>query len=58
MQKRRNGFDLDLIWIYFKKRKFSRNKLARPVMGTIILVCMYVCMSSIVYGKTIKNRML
>ena len=30
---------------------------APPVMGTIFLV--YICMSSIVYGKTIqKNRML
>ena len=35
----------------------KRNDLARPVMGTIFLV--YICMSSIVYGKTIpKNRML
>ena len=35
------GFDLDLIRIeigVFKKQIFSRNELARPVMGTIFLV--------------------
>ena len=32
--KKRNGFDLDLI----SKNIFSRNELARPVMGTIFLV--------------------
>ena len=44
--KKRNGFDLDLIWIYviwieievFKNKKNSRNELARPVMGTVFLV--------------------
>ena len=36
-----NVFDLDLIRIeigVLKKQKFSRNMLARPVMGTIFLV--------------------
>ena len=48
-------FCLPLLSILFLKTK--RNDLARPVMGTIFLVyvCMYVCMSSIVYGKTIPK---
>ena len=29
---------------------FSRNELARPVMGTIFLVCMYICVCMCVYG--------
>ena len=33
---------------------FSRNELARPVMGTIFLV--YICMSSIVDEKTIQKN--
>ena len=50
-------FCLPLLSILFLKTK--RNDLTRPVMGTIFLVYMCVCMSSIVYGKTIqKNGML
>ena len=31
---------LDLIWIEILENKFfSRNEVARPVMGTIFLVC-------------------
>ena len=33
--KKRNGFDLN--W-NFQKKHFSRNELARPVMGTLVLV--------------------
>ena len=51
------------LYFVFENSKNTRNELARPVMGTIFLVymyaCMYIGMSSIVYGKTIqKNRML
>ena len=34
----------------------SSNDLARPVMGTIFLVCMSVGLSTIVYGKTIQKN--
>ena len=47
-------FCLPLLSILFLKTK--RNDLARPVMGTIFLVCMYVGMSSIVYRKTIQKK--
>ena len=36
--KKRNGYDLDLIWIEIGFFKISRNELTRPVMGTIFLV--------------------
>ena len=39
--KKKNGFDLDLIWIeigVLKNIIFSRNELARPVMGNSFLV--------------------
>ena len=66
--KKRNEFNLDLISKPFFS---SRNELTRPAMGTIFLVeliwkgvvrnkysmyvCMYVCMSSIDYGKKYKK---
>ena len=41
-KKKRNGFDLDLIWIeigVFKNILISRNELARPVM--VFIVCWF-----------------
>ena len=40
-EQKSNGFNLDLIWIeigVFKNNFFSRNELASPIMGTIVLV--------------------
>ena len=50
-KKNWNGFDLDLIWIEilsFKKKKISRNELARPVMGIIFLVIIIILLLFII----------
>ena len=48
---KRNGFDFDLIWIEVGFFKNSRNELTRPVMGTIFLVCVCVCVSNEILGE-------